>query len=216
MLPRAESDSDRLVVFLSLGSRIFWHHPQSAAALLALTFPPFLATFSRVVAGDRGHFLPFRRILGDQWLVATGKKANSNGWSCKLRWSTGRVSFTRATNLLASSTERCLPVHPRVPALPSELCPVLLRGVGATSCRSGGFWVTTRFLPRAENKSERLVLQTSLVRWSFSSTWPENFLASSTECCRSLDPRVPSLHSNFSPCCRGGSGPLPVVPEDSG
>ena len=44
-----------------------------------------------------------------------------------------------------------------------ELSPVLLRGIGAASCPFGGFWATNGLLPRAENQSERPVVQTSLV-----------------------------------------------------
>ena len=122
-----------------------------------------------------------------------GPKANPNGWSCKHRWPTGRISFTRPTKLLASSTERCRPVDPRVPALPSKLLTVLLRGIGSASFRFGEFWVHNGLLPRAESESERLVVQTSLVHSSF-------FLHSAQE-------SSGVIHRSLSPCRPSRSRP---------
>ena len=154
-LPGAESESERLLVQTSLVHWLFFFHSAHESFSTIHRAP--------VVPRATGR----KRIHGLVFLSFHGPKENPNGWSCKLRWPTGRFSVTRPTNLLASSTERCRPVDPRVPSLPSKLSPVLLRGIGAASCRSGGFWVTNGLLPRAESESERLVAQTVLVHWSF-------------------------------------------------
>ena len=149
LLPRAESESERLVVQTSLvhwsfsfhsAPRIFWHHPQSAAVLLTLAFPPFLRTFYRVVAGSRGRFLSFRRILGDQRPVAAGQK--------RIR-TAGRANFVGPLVVFLS-------LEPRIFRHPPQSAAVLLT------------------------------------------------LAS------------PPFLRTFSHVVAGGSGPLPVVSEDSG
>ena len=75
---------------------------------------------------------------------------------------------------LHSAHEAPVIIHRALPpswpsrSLPSfQLFPVLLRGIGATACRFGGFRVTNGLLPRNKSESERLVLQTSLAHWSF-------------------------------------------------
>ena len=122
-----------------------------------------------------------------------------------LHWSSGII-------------HRALPSRWPSQSRPSfELFPLLLRGIGATSCRSGGFWVTNGLLPR-ERKRIRTAGRVNFVGplVVFLSLGPRISCHHTQSAAVLFTLAAPPFLRNFFPCCCGGSGPLPVVPEDSG
>ena len=155
LVPRAEDESERLVVQTSL---VRW---SSGIIHRALPFRwpprsrPLFELFPVLLRGIGAATCRFGEFWMTNGLLPRAESERLVVQTSLLCWSSG-------------ITHRALPSCPPLHSLPSfELFLVLLRGVAAASCRPGGFWVSTGFSPPAEGESERVVVQTSSTHWSF-------------------------------------------------